>query len=254
MQPYQGQQAQHVEDEPPTKPRPYRVDTSGLSTSHLPPPPMRRDADGRTPQPSPSSGYSPSPTKTAAVAAAAKPKMPPSLPPRLPPRSGNSTPSPTLPSKQGASYTQLNQGAVDRLNAAGISVPGLGIGGGWTPPPPPPPSGARSSAPSIGSSTQAPGYGQLDELQSRFARIGASSSSPTGSVSHGTTTWAQKPAGSSGSRADNTRQGTVGQAPSVLGKKKPPPPPGPKKPGLSGAKEGSDTPPPIPLATRPRFD
>src|SRR6266699_1223892 len=55
-----------VEDRPP--PTPYRVDTTGLSTAHFPPPPSRRDgSDGRTP---PSHGS----------------PVPPSLPPRLPPR------------------------------------------------------------------------------------------------------------------------------------------------------------------------
>ncbi|KAI8950889.1 hypothetical protein F4801DRAFT_315399 [Xylaria longipes] len=222
VQPYQ---AQHVaEEEPPAEPRPYRVDTTGLSTSHLPPPPTRSGSGARSPQ-SPVA-YSPAPT--------AKPKAPPSLPPRLPPRSGNSTPSPTIASEQAASRGHLNQGAIDRLGAAGISVPGFGIGGGGGTPPPPP--GAR---PSTGLPSQGPGYGQVDELQARFARM--ASSSPVQASGNGTTA--------------GTQQRPVGQVPSVLGKKKPPPPPISKKPELSGTRGASaDTPPPIPLATRPRFD
>ncbi|KAJ8133520.1 hypothetical protein O1611_g97 [Lasiodiplodia mahajangana] len=54
--------------------------------------------------------------------------------------------------------------------------------------------------------------------------------------------------------AESTPQRPLGQVPSVIGKKKPPPPPVPKKPGLSGTRESAETPPPIPLATRPRFD
>ncbi|KAI0552929.1 hypothetical protein F4679DRAFT_29588 [Xylaria curta] len=216
--------SQHaVEEETPAEPRPYRVDTTGLSTTHLPPPPTRSSgAGGRT--------SSPAPTVTTQAAVTAKPKAPPSLPPRLPPRSGNNSPSPTITSEQAALQGQLNQGAIDRLGAAGISVPGFGIGGGGTPPPP------------TGPPSRAPGYGQVDELQARFARMGSSSSAQASS---------NETAAISG-----TQQRPVGQAPSLLGKKKPPPPPPkPKKPELPGTRaESADGPPPIPLATRPRFD
>ncbi|KAH8166568.1 hypothetical protein CIB48_g1654 [Xylaria polymorpha] len=148
-----------------------------------------------------------------------KAESPPSLPPRLPPRSENSTPSPTIASEQAASQGHLNQGAINRLGAAGISVPGLGIGGGGPP-------------------SQASVYGQVDELQARFARMGASP--PTQAIGNETAATQQRPGG---------------QAPPVLGKKKPPPPPIPKKPELSGNMgEGAATPPPVPLATRPRSD
>ncbi|KAI3344076.1 hypothetical protein F4824DRAFT_32446 [Ustulina deusta] len=236
----QSSHAQYVEEEeePPAEPKPYRVDTTGLSTSHLPPPPTRYSgADGRTPQPPPA--HSPRPTATTQAGVTAKPKAPPSLPPRLPPRSENSTPSPALAGGQAASQGYLNQGAVHRLGAAGISVPGFGIGGGGRTPPPLPPPGARPSPPLTASPTQAPGYGQTDELQARFARMGTSSSSQ---------------ASANGIAAGETQQRSAGQVPSALGKKKPPPPPRSKKPELSGTRETADTPPPIPLATRPRFD
>ncbi|TGJ87708.1 hypothetical protein E0Z10_g1010 [Xylaria hypoxylon] len=234
-QPYQAHEGQHVQEEAPSEPKPYRFNTTGLSTSHLPPPPTRYSggADGRTPQLPPANP--PTPTATTQAVAPAKPKAPPSLPPRLPTRSETSTPSPAIASGQAASQGHRNQGAINRLGAAGISVPEFGIGGGRTPPPPP---GARLPPPSTGSPTQAPGYGQVDELQARFARMGASSSFQ---------------ASPNGIAADRSQQRSVGQVPSVLGKKKPPPPPS-KKPELSGTREGADAPPPIPLATRPRFD
>ncbi|KAI0862612.1 hypothetical protein F4860DRAFT_106424 [Xylaria cubensis] len=222
-----GSRAQHVvEDESPAEPRPYRVDTTGLSTSHLPPPPTRSSgAGGRTSSPAPMAT-----TQTASVTA--KPRAPPSLPPRLPPRSGNNSPSPTITNEQAAIQGHLNQGAIDRLGAAGISVPGFGIGGGGGTPPLP-----------TGPPSQAPGYGQVDELQARFARMGASSSSSAQASSNET------------AAISGTQQRPVGQAPSLLGKKKPPPPPKPKKPELPGTRaESADAPPPIPLATRPRFD
>ncbi|KAI0202194.1 hypothetical protein F4808DRAFT_459196 [Astrocystis sublimbata] len=196
----------HVEAEPemPAEPRPYRVDTTGLSTSHLPPPPTRSgggSVGGRAPQLP--AVHSPAPTTTTPQTTAAKPRAPPSLPPRLPPRSGNSSPIRTI--EQAAGQGQVNQGAVSRLGAAGINVPGLGIGGG-------------DGAPPQGQSS-----GQVNELQARFARLGASSPSQAS-----------------------------GPAPAALNKKKPPPPPMPKKFELKADNIGA--PPPVPLATRPRFD
>lgn len=186
-------------EEPPAPPKPYRVDTTGLSTSHLPPPPGRRSgADGRdTAVSTPPPPYS----------AAAKPP-PPSLPPRLPPRNGNSSPgpSPGLPAPAAPSRQTgfLNQGAVDRLGSAGVSVPGLGIGGGnkqILPPPPPSRSGASSPAPPPPpASGSGSGSGTISELQSKFSKFGGfgSKSSPSPPPTQGTpaqgTTWAQKQA------------------------------------------------------------
>ncbi|EKD11812.1 GMP synthase [Drepanopeziza brunnea f. sp. 'multigermtubi' MB_m1] len=153
-------------------PLPYRSNTTGLSTSHLPPPPGRKDgADGR----------------------------PPGLPPRLPPRQNSNTlPSPSPP----PSYTSkdaipepdahrgiLNQGALDRLGSAGVSIPGFGIGGGKAKTPLPPPNLSRSPAPSPAPASNS----QLNELQSRFSRM-SSSSSPKAEVPSEGTTFAQKQA------------------------------------------------------------
>ncbi len=111
---------------PKPPPIPYRVNTTGLSTSHLPPPPGRKDgADGRTP-------------------AEDKPK-PPGLPPRLPPRhNSNALPSPP-PSYSSAAEPDshkgiLNQSSLNKLGAAGVSVPGFGIGASKGKPAIPPPS------------------------------------------------------------------------------------------------------------------
>ncbi|KAK8149279.1 hypothetical protein G3M48_007673 [Beauveria asiatica] len=189
--PEHEQQQQQVMEEPP---RPYRTNTTGLRTDHLPPPPSRRDgADGRSP-----------PSYSAATTGRAVPALPgrgagaapPSLPPRLPPR-GAATPPAASPQSTGSSGggSLLNQGAVNRLGAAGVSVPGLGIGKSNT-----------------GSSTDSQQYQQqqllqsgvgnhMNELQNRFARFNTSSSTNTqeqpaaaaAPPSQGTT-WAQKQA------------------------------------------------------------
>jgi hypothetical protein len=163
---------------PKPPPVPYRADTTGVLTSHLPPPPGRKDgADGRTPPP------------------ADKPK-PPGLPPRLPPRQ-NSNPAHSPPPTYGAATSEpashkgiLNQGSLSRLGAAGVSVEGLGIGGtkGRQPLPPPAASASRSSSKDPPQAKNS----QLNELQSRFSRLSPSSPKPE-SPSEGTS-FAQKQA------------------------------------------------------------
>lgn len=120
------QQQQAIEEEteaeqkPKPPPVPYRVNTTGLSTENLPPPPRRLD--------SPSSGSSNN------TVAAQKPKPKPSLPPRVPPRnspqvSQDDAPPPAYtPVAPSSSDGYINQQATSRLANAGISVPALGIG------------------------------------------------------------------------------------------------------------------------------
>ncbi|KAH8658698.1 hypothetical protein BGZ60DRAFT_415357 [Tricladium varicosporioides] len=180
----EDEEAQREEEEaakPKPPPVPYRADKTGLSTSHLPPPPGRKDgADGRGPPP-----------------VADKPKAkPPGLPPRLPPRQ-TSNPTPTLPPPYNKSTPQadshkdmLNQGALNRLGAAGVSVPGFDIGETKRKPPLPPPSPISPQ-----NSPITPSYSnnsQLNELQSRFSRL--SSKSPKLEPATEGTTWAQKQA------------------------------------------------------------
>ncbi|KAF4866396.1 hypothetical protein CGCSCA1_v013749 [Colletotrichum siamense] len=154
--------AQQQEEEEAPPPQPFRVNTTGLSTSHLPPPPGRKDgADGRTPG------------QTAT-------RPPPSLPPRLPPRTPSSTSVATAPASPAPPPTSsgggyLNQNALNRLGSAGVSVPALGIG---RPAPPDPPSRSNNSSPAPPPRSGAfspPSTGQMNELQNRFAKLGKSS-------------------------------------------------------------------------------
>ncbi|KAM3070750.1 hypothetical protein ACMFMF_008198 [Clarireedia jacksonii] len=299
---------------PPPPPVPYRADRTGLSTAHLPPPPGRKDgADGKTPP--------------AIAPADAKPK-PPGLPPRLPPRQ-NSNPSPSAPSPPptyGAATAEadpsrgiLNQGALNRLGAAGVSVPGFGIGGKNKPALPPP---AQNSTASPSPPPPAPrtNSAQVNELQSRFSRLTSSSPKPDAPTEG--TSFAQKQAAfktaaafrndpssvslsdakSAASTANNfrerhgeqvksgwasanklntkygiadkvgalggvgpareasparsveTAESPVGNGTTALAKKKPAPPPPPKKRGTEIGVPSADagTPPPIPLATKPK--
>jgi len=165
-----------VVQKPPT---PYRSDTTGLSTSHLPPPPGRKDgADGRDP-----------PLMQPTIKA-----KPPGLPPRLPPRQdSNPTASPppasTIPQTEPGRGI-LNQGALNRLTNAGVSVPGLGIGRNSEPnTPTSPPVPNRSPIP-IASGNSNP---QLSELQTRFSRLSSSSTPVSENATQGTT-FAQKQA------------------------------------------------------------
>ncbi|KAF1954753.1 hypothetical protein CC80DRAFT_416599 [Byssothecium circinans] len=265
-------------------PGPYRADTTGLSTAHLPKPPAFRPG-----QATPTTG--------------AKPK--PSLPPRLPPRQNSNpheyTPNPP-PSYSEATNTaegQLNQGALNRLGQAGVNVPGFNIGRNASPPIPPRQTASPVPVSPVTETNRRP---QLGELQSRFARMSPPSSEapPTG------TTWAQKQAAlktagnlrddpskvsmsdmrSAASTANNFRerhgeQAAAGwkkanelnqkygitnklntsaasssttappQSPTTGGVvKKGPPPPPPKRRSLVGS---PGEPPPVPLSSKPKF-
>ncbi|KHN97654.1 GMP synthase [Metarhizium album ARSEF 1941] len=159
--------------------RPYQANTTGLSTGNLPKPPGRRDgADGRSPP-----SYDEA-TSGAAVPLARPPGLPPRLPPRVPPGGGE---------KDG----RRDERAVDRLEAAGVSVPALGIGragAAHSTSPSPPPASARAS-----SLTQAGAGGwvaQAKQLQGHFAEKSTQSmtSSAREQESGQGTTWAQKQA------------------------------------------------------------
>ena len=116
------QRAAQAAQKPAPPPIPYRANTTGLSTANLPKPPLRQIENGEA---------------SATASPIAKPK--PSLPPRLPPRQNShpttNTPSPppdysSATQEQPPQTSYLNQGALGRLGKAGVSVPGLGIGGG----------------------------------------------------------------------------------------------------------------------------
>ncbi|KAK3682665.1 hypothetical protein B0T22DRAFT_291505 [Podospora appendiculata] len=152
--------------------------------TYSPPLPARRDS-------STNPNNRPPPSPRGATSA-------PSLPPRLPPRTNSASPTlPPRPSSQADAVahskygltSNLNQGAISRLGAAGISVPAFGIGSSSSheAPPPPPSRGSGSGSSSA----------QLNGLQSRFSRLGTGStaapSTSTNDTSTGTT-WAQKQA------------------------------------------------------------
>ncbi|GAQ34404.1 hypothetical protein AtubIFM55763_007114 [Aspergillus tubingensis] len=160
----QMQMQEEAAQKPAPPPLPYRANRTGLDTSNLPPPPVRRMGSPADSIPPPSS----------------RPK--PNLPPRLPSRN-NSTPSPHPPTpppaysphSQTPSHAEeyINQGAASRLSQAGVSVPALGIGnnaGQW---------GRDSSSPGTASPAIAGSVGQapVNELQSRFSQLRTTSSS-----------------------------------------------------------------------------
>jgi len=146
-------------------PLPYRANTTGLSTDHLPPPPVHR-------------GILPPPN----VSAAEPPKLKPGLPPRLPARQNTSesmTPPPpsyeavtASPPQPASSVPSLNQSAVNRLGKAGVSVPNLGINRTTSGT-----SNADNPWANEQSSSQSPARGNgLSELQSRFSRMNSTES------------------------------------------------------------------------------
>lgn len=264
-----AEEAGEEEEEVPSEPRPYRMDTTGLDTSHLPPPPTRRDGTGvvRSPAPPPAS--------TRPTARPVGP--PPSLPPRLPPRSPAALTPNHSSSSTGTDGGYINQAAANRLGRAGISVPGLGIGAGDNTST----SGAPTAISAIGAVAAArpppsppatqpalhqPPASQLSELQARFSKMGTGGGVGSGGGGAGRTPSRSpaRPAGVSAGAPVAVAGATA--AGLVAGKKKPPPPPAKKKPGLASAvsasrpdapggrqdeDEDDDAPPPIPMATRP---
>lgn len=198
QQKQQKEQAAREEEEAPKPPSgPFRANTSGLSTSHLPKPPVRRVGTGEQGVSQPPAGGRPPTTG----------RPPPSLPPRLPPRQ-NSHPDAYAPEpppsyhetvKQSPTAGSLNQRALDRLGQSGVSVPGFNIGRTASPPvpsrasnqsPPVPPRAANAASPT--SAVSPVGHGnQMNELQSRFSRMASPSQSQEAGQG---TTWAQKQA------------------------------------------------------------
>ncbi|KAH8909610.1 hypothetical protein BR93DRAFT_975845 [Coniochaeta sp. PMI_546] len=276
-QSYTSTHTTHAHEQPteePPAPKPYRIDTTGLSTSHLPPPPVRRPGGATsTPSPPPAHVY-------------AKP-APPSLPPRLPPRTSTPTspaqpPPPPARTSQAAAQPQgyLNQSAISSLSSKGISVPGFGIGSTTSTSPQSPQAPGQSTAgagttwaqkraalqtasslhkdpTSVSASDAASAAATFNNLHQRH---GEQLSSVAGRVN----------AAASGGRAAtpphpppqaSAAPGTA--AAPLVGKKKPPPPPPPaKKPALVAASRAgaasqgagdAPPPPPVPLATRPQF-
>ncbi|WPH03567.1 Hypothetical protein R9X50_00644800 [Acrodontium crateriforme] len=231
-------------EEPPAPPQPYRVDTSGLRTDHLPKPPLRRTI-GETPPPA-SAGRGPPPglpsRQTPSLPARQTPPLPargtvppPVLPPRQNEYPDEYTPAPPPPYSALSDTGAVNTATASRLAQAGVQVPGLEIG-------------AQSAQPIQPGRPSVPvGHGdQISELQQRFARMGSGGAQ-------------NAPAASS------ARFGGHPSAAIAAAAKKPPPPPPVKKPALSTTNHpsadngvpapranGGPAPPPLPLATKPR--
>ncbi|KAK5997446.1 hypothetical protein PT974_02805 [Cladobotryum mycophilum] len=167
------------EERPPSLP--YRMNTTGLATNHLPPPPTRRAGANERSPPSYDSTTGtkrlPPPTPSPASSIGSGP----SLPPRLPPRSNSQSPERISPLPAPGT---LNQGAISRLGAAGISVPAFGIGSSK-------PSNDDASGPPKPPRPNAP---QLNTLQNRFSKLGTSSTESVATPPNEGTSWAQKQA------------------------------------------------------------
>lgn len=183
-----GQQQLTYQQEPEEEeaPRgPYRVNTSGLSTDHLPKPPTRRDgADGRGPPPVP-----PPPSYDTALSHPQQPPSKPGLPPRLPARTNAGSASSYTPPSAPASPAPdnlINQDAANRLGNAGVSVPALGIGSRPVASPSPPPPPRRQPTGGAGAGAH------LGELQNRFSKL--NTNSPAAAAPSEGTSWAQKQA------------------------------------------------------------
>lgn len=243
--PTREERAAQEEEEKPKPTGPYRADTTGLNTTNLPKPPVRR-ADGASPAPPPRSAASPPvpPRQAQPPAAAARGAPAPVLPPRQneypdeytappPPTYQEATVQPAVqaqPFPQARAESQnpatINGVAVNRLAQAGVNVPGFGIGGNSASQATPPQSPSTQGHPS-----------QLSELQQRFSRMG------TGGAAPASTGQASPPPTPTSSNL------------AAVAQKKPPPPPPPKKAGLGGNQQGSEggaAPPPLPLSSKPR--
>lgn len=180
--------AEEAEYEQPPKPAgppvPYRVNRTGLRTDHLPPPLLHRAAECEN-----GNGNGNGNEQEKGIVCGAL-KAKPSLPPRLPSRDSSSIlTSPVASSSPPPEYdfvaddskrpanTYFNQGALDRLSKAGITVQGLGIGPNTT------------AAPTESSPTISPPASHLSRLQSHISETQKTSTPPQSvpSPSHGTT-------------------------------------------------------------------
>ncbi|KAK4202660.1 hypothetical protein QBC40DRAFT_275893 [Triangularia verruculosa] len=300
----QQQQQQGVADQPPKPPKPWSLNTTGLSTASLPPPPARRDVPSRPSSISSADGVRAAPPPVPPARSSSQnplPRPPPALPPRLPPRSppvpgGNALASlvqqVSSASLDAPAPPPPNQSSINRLSAAGISVPGLGIGSPSTQPPPQPP---RTSSPAARQPPQLPSglsshlakaattsfsQHQSQSQQNGTTATGTESSSGYASLAkagfnrYQSATPSQKAAVHSAAKEGYTRYQSAtpeqkaavqGAASSVFSaavaakKKKPPPPPPPpakRKPQFlssSRVTQDDDGPPPVPVGTRPVF-
>ena len=226
--PYEHEHYEDAQEEqaPPLPSRPNRVGSSlsreGEEDEQAPPLPSRPSRTSSTlsrrpPPPPPSRRKDPVAEETEET---------PRLPPRPPRNNSMASPSPSPPPtyqtqapSEGYLEGELNQGATSRLAKSGVSVPALGIG-------------------NDNSTAQAP----VNELQARFARMAARSSTPSSP---------QDTTGNTTSEAPTPSSNSFGEA---AQKKKAPPPPPPKKASIRSQSVNTEVaePPPVPVGTKPR--
>ncbi|QGA18472.1 hypothetical protein EYB26_006157 [Talaromyces marneffei] len=137
---YEPEQLEEDGTGPAPPPLPYRANRTGIDTTNLPPPPVRRTEFPINRPPT----------------SASQPRPQPTLPPRLPARNTTSPSPPPPPYSEADHSIQMNQGSMACLEQAGISVPALGIG-------------RRDSDQSV--TTRGVMNTQVNELQTRFAKM-----------------------------------------------------------------------------------
>ncbi|PKS10171.1 hypothetical protein jhhlp_001921 [Lomentospora prolificans] len=179
-------------------------------------------------------------------------------PPRLPPRSQPTSPTQADP--------HLNQSAVSRLGAAGVSVPGFGISPTSSSNPPPPPAQGTTWAQKQAALRTARDFHKDPSSVSLQDARSAASTANNFRQRHGEqVTTGVRTANNFNQKygiANRVQGFATGQAaqpatetapPAVpAAKKKPPPPPPPKKRFGANSPAAADTPPPLPLGTKPR--
>lgn len=165
---------------PPPPPLPYRANRTGIDPTSLPPPPVRRTE----------SPVNRPPTSNT------QPRPQPTLPPRLPSRNTASPSPPPPPYSEAEQTIQMNQGAMSRLEQAGVSVPALGIGRRDS---------DQSTTARVGINNQ------VNELQARFAKMSTPGSqtpqSPYSPIERPTSqpSYDNTPTSPASSRPDTTR-------------------------------------------------
>lgn len=238
------QQAHDGESGPPL---PYRNDSTGLSTTQFAPPVARRDA----------------PDGTIMIRPTASSK--PSLPPRLPDRQNSSgAPSPSPTNERDFQGAQLSQRPSNRFGTTNSSVSSPTVFSQGQPQTenrgrPQPFTAITTKSPSYSSATSQDNP-QLSELQTRFNRM--ATSSPKVEAPAQGKTWSERQAAirtASSPRDKGFQQYEEVELPiemrdnSASPIKKAPPPRPKKKAELSGnSVMASDSPPPIPLSSKPR--
>ncbi|RMJ28945.1 hypothetical protein PHISP_00156 [Aspergillus sp. HF37] len=265
QQPAQVQPARvEMEEEQPSRPTPsvpYRADTTGLSTSHLPPPPTRR-----TDSPAGSGTTQTSRPKPSAPPRAPPRQSPPSTPPSLPPAYAAQPPS------GHASEGHVNEQATSNLSRAGVSVPALGIdskaGSARKAPPPPPPTRGPSrqqsfpNAPSrtaTAPSTSSAGGGGFRERHGNHLEAGKQKVSGINEkygISRRINNFVedQKSPADQGPPPPQHPNRTMSHGePEAPNRRKAPPPPPPKRQEMRASPvNAGPPPPPVPLGSKPR--